>query len=93
MPTGESDAGDRERIERTLVEMMSRQRQRVGGGSGGSPRALRSGAMGNGEGEGRTREEEELFGLIMGSLREKVAVLEGEEWMFGERGEGGEGLV
>jgi hypothetical protein len=80
LPTAETDASDRERIERSLVEMMSRQRQRVGGGK-------------SAEGEGRTREEEELLGLIVGSLREKVGVMEGEGWMYGERWEGGEGIV
>jgi hypothetical protein len=69
------------------VEMMSRQRQRAGGGSSSSPRALRSGigAAAAAEPEGRTREEEELLNLIMASLREKVAVLESEAWMYGER--------
>lgn len=79
--------GDHEgqaRIERGLVEMMSRQRQRASG-STSSPRALRSGIGAVAEPEGRTREEEELLNLIMASLREKVAVLESEAWMYGER--------
>ena len=61
--------------------MMWRQRQRASlGPGGGSPRAAR--------GEERSREEEELMGLIMERLREKVAVLESEGWMYGERVEG-----
>ena len=78
------------------MEMMSRQRQRAGGGSSTSPRALRSGigaAAAAAEPEGRTREEEELLNLIMASLREKVAVLESEAWMYGERVEDAQAQV
>lgn len=75
--------------------MMSRQRQRAGGGSSTSPRALRSGVsnVGAPEAEGRTREEEELLNLVMGSLREKVVVLEEEGWMFGDKVEDTQGMV
>lgn len=81
----EGDQEDRARIERSLVEMMYRQRQRANpGGSSSSPRALRSGIGAVEEPEGRTREEEELLNLIMASLRDKVAVLDSEAWMYGE---------
>lgn len=80
MPVGveEEEHEDRARIEKGLVEMMWRQRQRANHAGGGTqgPRE-------------KSREEEELRELIMENLKEKVNALEGEAWMFGERGEEG----
>jgi hypothetical protein len=80
LPVGveEEEHEDRARIEKGLVEMMWRQRQRANHAGGGTqgPRE-------------KSREEEELRELIMENLKEKVNALEGEAWMFGERGEEG----
>ncbi|KIW71649.1 hypothetical protein PV04_03790 [Phialophora macrospora] len=79
----DSERRDRERIERLLREMMSRQRARAKGKSAASS-TVAAAAEDEDEDEEAQEEKEELMGLIMGSLRREVARAEEEGWMFGE---------
>lgn len=85
---------DKERIEKSLVEMMYRSRSRAhghatrgaAGGVGGGV-AAGGGGTGGGKnvGEGLDKmgpEGEELLALVQASLRKKVAGLEEERWMW-----------
>ena len=68
---------DKERIEKSLVEMMYRSRSRAHGHAtrhGGAGSAGRSSSLGP--------ESEELLALVQASLRKKVASLEEDRWMF-----------
>ncbi|OCT54681.1 hypothetical protein CLCR_02967 [Cladophialophora carrionii] len=86
----DSERRDRERIERLLREMMSRQRARAKGKSAASSTV--AGAADEDDDDDDDDEEEdeaqaekeELMGLIMGSLRREVGRAEDEAWMFGE---------
>ena len=77
---------DRERIERLLREMMSRQRARAAATSVKGKSAASSTVAGVDEedDEEAAEEKEELMGLIMGSLRRELGRAEEEAWMFGE---------
>ena len=75
---------DRERIERLLREMMSRQRARAAAGVKGKSAASSTVAGVDEDDEEAAEEKEELMGLIMGSLRREVGRAEEEAWMFGE---------
>jgi hypothetical protein len=72
---------DKERIEKSLVEMMYRSRSRAHG------HATRHGGAGNGgPNSSLGPENEELLALVQASLRQKVTSLEEDRWMFeGER--------
>lgn len=72
---------DKERIEKSLVEMMYRSRSRAHG------HATRHGGAGNGgPSSSLGPENEELLALVQASLRKKVTSLEEDRWMFeGER--------
>jgi hypothetical protein len=72
---------DKERIEKSLVEMMYRSRSRAHG------HATRHGAAGSaGPSRSLGPENEELLALVQASLRKKVSSLEEDRWMFqGER--------
>ena len=95
----EAEREDKERIEKSLVEMMYQQRKR-GQSRGRTGRGKERDVVGHehhGGGADRgvgAMESEELMGLVMASLRKKVVVLEDERWMFevgGGRGGGGVG--
>ena len=62
---------DKERIEKSLVEMMYRSRSRA---HGHATRHEGSAALGP--------EHEELLALVQASLRKKVASLEEDRWIF-----------
>jgi hypothetical protein len=80
----DSERRDRERIERLLRDMMSRQRARAKGKSAASSTVAAAAAEDEDEDEEAQEEKEELMGLIMGSLRREVGRAEEEGWMFGE---------
>jgi len=68
---------DKERIEKSLVEMMYRSRSRAHGHAtrhGGAGSTRPSSSLGP--------ENEELLALVQASLRKKVASLEEDRWMF-----------
>jgi hypothetical protein len=68
---------DKERIEKSLVEMMYRSRSRAHG------HATRHGGTGSaGPSSSLGPENEELLALVQASLRKKVASLEEDRWMF-----------
>jgi hypothetical protein len=68
---------DKERIEKSLVEMMYRSRSRAHG------HATRHGGAGNaGPSSSLGPENEELLALVQASLRKKVASLEEDRWIF-----------
>jgi hypothetical protein len=68
---------DKERIEKSLVEMMYRSRSRAHG------HATRHGGAGSaGPSSSLGPENEELLALVQASLRKKVASLEEDRWMF-----------
>jgi hypothetical protein len=68
---------DKERIEKSLVEMMYRSRSRAHG------HATRHGGAGSaGPSSSLGPESEELLALVQASLRKKTASLEEDRWMF-----------
>jgi hypothetical protein len=68
---------DKERIEKSLVEMMYRSRSRAHG------HATRHGGAGSaGPSSSLGPENEELLALVQASLRKKAASLEEDRWMF-----------
>jgi hypothetical protein len=72
---------DKERIEKSLVEMMYRSRSRAHGHA-----TRHGGAANGGPGSSLGPENEELLALVQASLRKKVTSLEEDRWMFeGER--------
>ncbi|EXJ75590.1 uncharacterized protein A1O5_00096 [Cladophialophora psammophila CBS 110553] len=71
---------DRQRIERLLREMMARQRARAKGKIAKVSKVSPSLSPE----EDEEAEQDELMGLIMGSLRREVARADEEAWMFGE---------
>ncbi|KIW98435.1 uncharacterized protein Z519_00095 [Cladophialophora bantiana CBS 173.52] len=71
---------DRQRIERLLREMMARQRARA---KGKIAKVSKVSPSPSSE-EDEEAEQDELMGLIMGSLRREVARADVEAWMFGE---------